>query len=252
MTGEKMPQSFRNVRNVLTDKGVLLDRNEYFFLLVHVLMLECGFITTDCREYYNDQDFGYHYRRILNCVDRLPPNWKRSNTVYSVTYYLPPFLQYPCRVTCAECAEDIVVNTSVDGLGGVSYSLLIDPSRYVIVSATILSNKFQDIWHLSRSFKSAIGNPARNIIMRRNCIPAYCLEDLPIEILWYIMQYFDPKTLARFERTCTFFRELCHDDTLWKKIPGRRCDNFQYFKKYENAKIKLESLFNRSHWRRVD
>lgn len=253
MKGNSVPRSFERIRSSLLNKGVLLNRNEYFFLLIHVMMLECGFITLDCREYYNDQDYGFNVGRILNCVDRLPANWRRSPTVYSATYVLSPFVQYTCKVTCAECADDIVVNGSVDGIGGVNYSLLIDPSRYVISSAVRIANKFQDVWHLSRIFKATIGSPARNAIMRHNHIPAFCLEDLPVEILLHIMRYFDPKTLAKFERTCSFFRILSHDSTLWKKIPGGKWESFQYYKRNENAKMKLTTLLNRSHFaRRLD
>ncbi|GJQ71541.1 hypothetical protein Trydic_g11249 [Trypoxylus dichotomus] len=242
MKGERVPRSFEKLRITLVNKGTILERNEYFFLLIHVLMLECGFITLDCRDHYNDQDFGFHFARIVKCVDKLPPNWKRSKTVFSVTYALPPFLQYLCRVTCAECAEDIVVNSSVDGIGGINYSLLVDPSRYIISSASNIVNKFQDIWHLSRIFKATIGSPARNVIMRQNDVPAFCLEDLPIEILWNIMRLFDPKTLAQFERTCRYFRVLSHDASLWKKIPGGKWESFQYYKRNENAKTKFANL----------
>lgn len=253
MKGDSVPRTFEKIYNSFVRKGVRLDRNDYLFLLIHVLMLECGFITVDCREHYDDQDFGFNLSRILDCVDKLPPNWRRSNNVRTAIYFLPPLTQYSCKVTCAECADDIVVNASVEGIYGVNYSFLIDPSRYVITCAARIENKFQDIWHLSWTFKMIIGSPARNAIMKQHKIPAFCLEDLPVEMLLYVMQYFDPVTLAMFERTCTYFRALSHDQILWKKIPGSKWESFQYYKKNENAKMKLSSLLSRSRSaRRVD
>lgn len=223
LSGDNVPKSFEKLINTVKT-GDVLNKNDYMVLMSHILMLESGFVGYECKEYHGDSKCSFNYKRLMEIVDKLPPNWKRNNVLYSISYVYPPMPQNVCKLTCIVNGEDLVINASAQDIEDGNYSILIDTSRYVISSTSNLANMFQDTRHLSQIFKTIISNPLRNVVLKFNNYPQYSLEDMPVEILEHIKKFLDLKSETRFRGTCKYMRTLVGPSYLMK--PGCQYERY--------------------------
>lgn len=208
LRADNVPRSFEKLENILQCGDAPADKHDCVVLFSHILMLESGFVAEGCEEFYNDKKIGFNYRRILSTVATVPKNWKRNEVLYVLCYVYPPFANNICEVTFIVTGDDLIVNARFREIENSNFTVLLDPSRYVISAAKNIENKFREMSHLSQIFKTAICNPARNVVLKLNNYSGFCLEDMPYEILLHIKKYLDWNAKRSFKNTCKCFRSL--------------------------------------------
>ncbi|KAJ8984795.1 hypothetical protein NQ317_003709 [Molorchus minor] len=125
---------------------------------------------------------------------------------------------YECSLACIPAADDILVNCVVKGVENGHYNTIIDPLTYFSSSSTCIRlNKLQNLNHLSRVVKDSVCYPAKQVILRNNGEIVDCLEQLPPEIVLFIMCYLNIKDLVRFGQTNSFFYKLMQTPKLWMR-----------------------------------
>lgn len=160
-----------------------LNKYDIIVCFIFVIMLEQGFIPLHCAEEFSSVGhFEFDKQRVHNLCKRLPDTWKKSNSLYELSFVLGCFRRQQCRLLCTICMDDLLVNCSVQGVQNGNYSMLIDPSQYVIDSRISLRKRFQHIKHFATNFKNAIANPAKWDVLQVNDVPTPRLQDLPPEL----------------------------------------------------------------------
>lgn len=212
-----MPQTLKNLMDFYQENNLSPDKNDIIVGLLHILMLESGFIHKDCEEKVDDYDF--NYQRLLRLSKNLPTNWKRTNS-YQMDFILTCTPDLLCTIISIPISDDLLINCTVKDIG--SYSLLIDPLMYYISSKIKLGKcMFQNLDHLSRNFKNSIAYPAKIAIGEFSGGISACIKSLPYELLVKIMSYLTISEVLTFARTCRSVCVAAQDSTLWVKLLDR-------------------------------
>lgn len=187
-TYEECPESLVNLLKSIRFSDIPVTRIQTVVGLIHLLMLESGFVPPS----YHGPNVSlcFNYARLQNLskstISLLKPN-KDGN--YSLKYILQNYEEFEVKVVIINFCDDLLVNCTVKGLKDKPLSVLLDPLKYFISSNTdLFIAKFQQLKHLSKVFKDRIAFPIKLSILTHTggtLIP--CLESMPNEILLMII-----------------------------------------------------------------
>ncbi|KAF5270817.1 hypothetical protein FQR65_LT17796 [Abscondita terminalis] len=185
--GTKLPLSLENLFNFSKKNGLKLDKNDITAFFIYIMMLESGFVASDCPNLQEittcNVHSDFHYQRFLFLSKFLPRDWKRDN-IYTLNFILPPFVQHLCTVIGIVVSDDIVVNCSIKNIDDAKFCMLIDPSMYVVKSSNVHSvNMFQNLRALSIKFKTMISNSSKCVILHTYSLRSASLQGMPPEII---------------------------------------------------------------------
>lgn len=256
---ECVPKTYENLRDVLGNRNVYLDRNDIIVLLLYICTLEMGFVTKEfvslCEE---DDGIDFNCKRILKLTRHFPMNWKR-NDFYEFSFTLLPFPLYTCNLNFIKTADDVLINSNIRNIENCACCMLIDPSLYVVnSSANVRKNRFQNIRSLTTTFKSKICYPMKVAILTENDVRIPHIQTLPEDILLHIASKFNSlATLSRFQQVCQLFKSVTEDERIWKRLIDIECkvqtgSSSNAYKKLKKAYKKLNYLKKISDNKRKD
>ncbi|XP_076266502.1 phosphatase and actin regulator 2 isoform X9 [Rhynchophorus ferrugineus] len=168
---EESPETLVNLLKSMQLSGVCATRIHIMVGLIHVLMLESGFVSPS---YVGPRAcYCFNNPRVLSLtkddMSWLQPNRNRQ---FILKYILQDKEEYEVKLVIVHFCEDLIVNCIVKGLDEDPLTLLLDPLRYFISSNTNLSTiKFQQLKHLSRVFKDAIAFPVKYSTSAEDLVP---------------------------------------------------------------------------------
>lgn len=231
-----IPRSITNLLEFFESNNLSPTKNDIIVGLIYILMLESGFIEKTCTDVIQDCDF--NYRRLLECSKTLPLSL-RGNNIYNINFVLKSNSPIVCSLTLMFVSDDLLVNCTIKDVG--FFSFLLDPLMYIITS-TILPQGFffQNLDHLSRSFKDQIAFPAKIAVMEASGEIPVCLQNLPYEILHTILSYLKITDVIIFAQTCRTLCQISQDSSLWVKLLDRDYRKKKIVKTYEELKFLYE------------
>lgn len=225
MNDECVPKTYENLRDLLENRNVYLDRNDIIVLLFYICMLEMGFVTKEFVSQCDEDDgIDFNYRRISKLAKEFPINWKRNN-FYEFSFVLLPFPLYTCNLNIIKMADDMLINSNVRNIENCTCCMLIDPSLYVVNSSVNLHKiRFQNVRNLAITFKSKICYPMKIAILTENNVRVPHIQTLPEDILLYIASKLNSlSTLSRFQQVCQLFKNVTEEEKIWKRLIDIEC-----------------------------
>ncbi|KAK9877081.1 hypothetical protein WA026_016106 [Henosepilachna vigintioctopunctata] len=254
---DKIPITLENLIKSFEMKEVVPSKNDFLVGCIYIFMLEYGFIPIEKKNDYND--CGFCYKRIKELSSFSGWNKFKENS-YSLSFTLPPHHLYVCKILCVKTGDDLIVNAFVKNIEEVQYTCMLDILTYFTDSshADAHLSKLQNLKILSNLFKNQIAFPVKNAILHANEIRHPCFEDLPIEIILYILKYFHGIDVMRVTAVSKKFHALREDVKFWENLISR---DFKYkvnqnqtckelMKEYGRLyKLHVKHVKNRGYWR---
>ncbi|EFA09391.2 F-box only protein 7-like Protein [Tribolium castaneum] len=236
------PRSIVNILEFFNRNKLPSDKNDIIVGFLYVLMLECGFVEMNCTDILQD-DCNFNYKRLLQHSKTLPEAWKRDSR-YQLNFILKSSPQLVCRLTCMSVSDDLLVNCTIKDVD--NFSFLADPLMYFITSKVQFNEfHFQNLDHLSRSFKDSVAFPAKVAVIESTGGICTCLQHLPYEILIRIMSYLNISDVMNLARTSTSLCQVAQDSALWVKLLASDLKKKNIVKTYEELKFLYQIKYAR-------
>ncbi|KAL3268851.1 hypothetical protein HHI36_007941 [Cryptolaemus montrouzieri] len=213
----RFPTTLKNIMKSFEKQGIQPSKCDFLVGCLYTLMLEYGFIPQEKESFYND--CGFNYSRIKDLVSF--PAWKKSDeNSYSLSFILPPHHIYTCKVICIKMGDDLIVNAIVKNIEDVHHTIMLDILSYFTDGAhqKACMDKMQNLRSLSTSFKNQVAFPVKHAILRTNGLRHPCLEDLPLEIIFYIFKYIHGTDIIKFTAISKQFHSMRLEVKLWENL----------------------------------
>ncbi|XP_044272135.1 uncharacterized protein LOC123016026 [Tribolium madens] len=235
------PRSIVNILEFFDRNKLAPDKNDIIVGFLYILMLECGFVEMNCTEII--EDYNFNYKRLLQHSKTLPEAWKKDSS-YQLNFILKSNPYLVCRLTCMSVSDDLLINCTIKDVG--NFSFLVDPLMYFITSKVQFKDfLFQNLDHLSRSFKDSVAFPAKVAVIETTGGICICLQHLPYEILIRIMSYLKISDVLALAKTSISLCQKSQDSALWVKLLDCDFKKKNIVKTYEELKFLYEIKYAR-------
>lgn len=236
-----VPRSVSNLLTFFERNKLTPDKNDLIVGLLHILMVESGFVHKACTDLVEDCDF--NYKRLLRHSQSLPANWKLHNS-YRTDFVLKSAPHLVSNLICTPVADDLLVNCVIKDVD--TFSVLLDPLTYFTSSTVQLGSfAFQSLDHLARTFKNRIAFPAKIAVVAATGGICGCFQDLPHDLLVRIMRYLRIQDVMSLARTCRAACQSAQEPILWVKLLDADFRKKNICKTYEELKFLYEIKYAR-------
>ncbi|PIK53583.1 putative F-box only protein 7 [Apostichopus japonicus] len=245
---DKLPHRLRQVWDSNKPQGV----TEALSLVLHVMMLETGFLThTDAKV------------ASSSCHDQksqinIPVTWNQFGCCrFSYVHQLYEQAQV-CHLACVPLGSLLTITGLISHEKSSSFSVQLKPSEYIkkMKDGFSLSNTAK----LSRLFKDSVAYlMTRQLRENSGVFPHSGILTLPMEIQIQILSYLDLRSLLNVSETCQSLLGLSQDDTLWRclclrdlRVKFSTVTNFHLWKAVYKKQYKADKDRKRAEeeWRR--
>ncbi|XP_067684860.1 F-box only protein 7-like [Haliotis asinina] len=178
------------------------DRNDFLWVVIHILMLEAGFKPTQ------GDDSG----------SSMPDNWKQP-TLYNTRYRLPESDGVVSSVTGVMMGSFLIVHGYIvcNAMNSCAYKVILKPSEYLTGDTKGGPAKcYKNLKKISRNVKNHVGLP---LLKDMRTVLGYPeginLLSLTHELKLRILGFLDCASLLKIDRTCQHFHSLARDRAVW-------------------------------------
>ncbi|CAF4773362.1 unnamed protein product [Pieris macdunnoughi] len=211
-TTEIIPAILNNVIKQLQSDGIELMQNDIFIVLIHVLMLENGFVTTN-----NVTDFIEHAKHITKIIQS-----QRKTGFYKEKFLLCGLDDMTVDIIMSPIGSAVFVNAAINNDNQEMYSVCLPTSRYVVApKASTIPMIFRDLKHLSTAYKNKIVSPVKSRILSYCGYPSASLVGLPDDIFFSLIMLLSIEDIINVSKTCKRLNVILDNETLWHALYKR-------------------------------
>ncbi|XP_044753332.1 F-box only protein 7-like [Coccinella septempunctata] len=215
-----IPTNLIKLMKVFEEQGIKPSKSDFLVGCIYVLMLEYGFIPQEKENAYNESEFCY--KRIEELIP--VHGWKKCDEInYNLSFILVPYQLYVCKISCIKMGDDLVINAFVRNIEDAHCTVMLDILTYYTDGVNMEADvkRMQNLRAMSALFKDQIAYPIKHAILRTVGHRHACLEDLPLEIIYYIFKYIHGTDIVRLTTTCKRFYVLRQEAKLWEYLLKR-------------------------------
>lgn len=176
--------------------------NEAMVVVLHVLMLESGFVPQD-----------------VDRADALPvPATAKLGHIYRIAYIHTSCPEQIAVFTCIPVGCILSINANA---GTSTFQMSLKPSLYVRrsqLNATNVASVYENIPKLSHLFKDNIVYPLLAILQTEEGITPNGIMSMATEVKLLIFSFLDVRSLINSSEVCKEFQLLTDDPALWKRL----------------------------------
>lgn len=177
--------------------------NDATVQVLHVLMLESGFVPQDTGRSDNIS---------------LPLNAK-LNHIYQIIYVHVSCPEQVAVFTCIPVGNVLSINANI---GTSTFHMSLQPSVYVkrsqLNAAANVASVYENIPKLSRLFKDSIVYQLLSMLRIEEGLTPCGITNMAMEVKLLLFSFFDLRTLIKASEVCKEFRTLSDEPTLWKRL----------------------------------
>ncbi|ELT97748.1 hypothetical protein CAPTEDRAFT_226683 [Capitella teleta] len=169
---------------------------EIFCVVVHVLMMECGYTSEICE---------------FSLIEA----WKKPGC-YAMTYTHPDVPEGHFSCVCVPMQNQITIH----GLSpsGSKFSATFQCATFITGNSNDVHSAYKKshLAVLSRRFKDNLAHPLLQSCLPVGSVPS--LSSLMLEMKLHILKHLDAASLLRLSETSRHFKEICNERYLWRRL----------------------------------
>lgn len=206
-----VPSLLQEAYNLAMPKDTL----EAVTVLIHVLMLETGFIS--CRQAGTDS------------LPYLPDNWTQKGYC-RLTYYYPGCTDISCCTTIIPTGGSITIHGKVLGCNEATRQCCMKISTYIRNVSKDCGECYVNLARFSMVYKDSVANPlVHDVRTSAGLEDTFGLLGLTQEIKLHILRFLDVKSLVNVSYVSTELLDASRDPYLWRRLYliqfGNRSEN---------------------------
>ncbi|XP_045785129.1 F-box only protein 7-like [Maniola jurtina] len=215
-TQEKVPSVLEDILKRISsdEKSTNLKQTDIFLVLLIVLLSENGFFLVA------DNQADTIEPQCLQLIDNKHlSKWKISTGVYELSFVLGGFSDSLIKLMLCPLGISSLINVVISDISPEVYSVCFPVSRYVVdPEASTIPMMFNDLKHLSDTFKTRIITPLKSTLLNHYGYSSASLVGLPEELIINILLYLPISNIINVAKTCRKLSLLLNNECFWHKL----------------------------------